>query len=92
MLLPGQLKPVSTAPRPPLQDEQPGHLELIRKGVQLRKVQPMKQAPPPKPPEVSDPTQLTIGDILEKLAAVREAVASDSSGGGSDSSDSQSDW
>jgi hypothetical protein len=67
------------------------HLGLIRQGVKLKKVQPMRQAPPPRKPEVSDPTALSVGDILEKLAAVREAVASESSSS-REGEDSESEW
>jgi hypothetical protein len=66
-------------------------LSQIRNGVKLSKVQAMKQAPIPRKAEVTDPATLTIGDILEKLAAVREAVASDSSGG-SGTSSTESEW
>jgi hypothetical protein len=85
MLTVGELRKVEP------KQQQPNHLALIRQGVKLRKVAPMKQAPAPKQAEVVDPASLTIGDILQKLAAVREAVASGSSGGGSSSS-SSSAW
>jgi hypothetical protein len=57
----------------------------------LRKVVPVKAAPPPKKAEAGDMTGLSVGDILEKLAAVREAVASESSGSGEEES-TESEW
>ena len=87
--------PQPPQPRPAVMPTSGGmsHLELIRQGVKLRKVQPMKQeAPKPSRKDV-DPNGLSMGEILERLAEVREAVASASDSDDSDEEEStQSEW
>jgi hypothetical protein len=74
-------------------DDSPSHLDLIKAGgFQLKKVdrsQPLGPPPKPKFEKEEDPGALTLQDILQKAASIREAVAcSDSSGSGSEKTES----
>jgi hypothetical protein len=69
------------------------HLDLIKTGTfALKKVdrtQPLPPGPKPKFEKEEDPSALTLQDILQKAASIREAVAcSDSSESGSEKSES----
>jgi hypothetical protein len=69
------------------------HLDLIKSGgFQLKKVdrtQPLGPPPKPKFEKEEDPSSLTLQDILQKAASIREAVAcSDSSESGSEKTES----
>ena len=84
-------KPCQNMPRPP-----PGapvdHLALIRQGVKLRKTEPVKQQPKARV-QVTDPNSLTMAEILQTIAEIREAVANeDSAGYSSDEYETSSDW
>lgn len=78
----------SQRPNPPAQLD---HLALIRQGVKLRKMVPSDKKEKVDLPN-NDPDSLSITEILEKVAAIRESVASDSSESDSDDSDSDSTW
>lgn len=75
-----KLKPVDRSeplPPPPGPQQPASYLDLIKTGqYKLRKVDTSKPLPPPpKPKEDTDSNCLTLQDILQKAASIREAVA-----------------
>ena len=87
----GTAPPPAPRPPPPAAGGM-SHLELIRQGVKLRKVQPVKQEAPRPIQKDIDPNGLSMGEILERLAEVRGAVASGSDSSEAESESTQSEW
>ena len=83
----------STINQKPVETKPMSHIDLIKAGqFKLRKVD-LSKPPPPKPKEEVDPSKLSLQEILQRAASIREAVeCSDSSESESGSETSTTEW
>ena len=80
-------------PAPPPQPAQPSHLDLIKSGgFKLKKVIPAQPAPKPTLNDV-DPNSLSVGELLSRVAEIRNNVQdSDDDDEEDEESSSSSNW